>query len=296
MNSPNIRRLNEKERAKLENFLRPRIETSMFLLSNMRNAGLVYNGQKFGGHYVASFEDDAITGVVAHFWNRMLNLQAPENLDLLWKYAVHASNWGIKGLIGPANQVSDVLNALEVTEANNQLDETEFLYALPLRDLHIPEILTSKILEGRQIAPRDVDLLTRWRVAYSIETMGVVDSPELWEQSRSSIESAVKIGRTWVIEKDGKVVATSAFNAEIQEAVQVGGVYTPPELRSLGYGRAAVAASLLDAREKGVQKGILFTGKTNFPAQKAYESLGFEIIGDYRLKLFKNEIKPNSVL
>ena len=73
--------------------------------------------------------------------------------------------------------------------------------------------------------------------------------------------------------------------------MQIGGVWTPPSLRSRGYGRAAVAASLLDARAEGVRVAILFTGKGNVPACRAYEALGFQVIGDYRLVLLKEPVE-----
>jgi predicted GNAT family acetyltransferase len=65
--------------------------------------------------------------------------------------------------------------------------------------------------------------------------------------------------------------------------VQVGGVWTPPARRGRGYARAAVAGSLLDARARGVTRGVLFTAQENRPAQRAYEALGFQVVGDYGL-------------
>ena len=76
----------------------------------------------------------------------------------------------------------------------------------------------------------------------------------------------------------------------IKEAVQVGGVWTPPELRRRGYGRCVVAASLLDARSEGVEKAILFTPERNIASQKAYTALNFQHIGDYRLVLLKSPL------
>jgi predicted GNAT family acetyltransferase len=49
-----------------------------------------------------------------------------------------------------------------------------------------------------------------------------------------------------------------------------------------------VAAALLSARKQGTQKGILFTGKRNFAARKAYAALGFRRIGDYRILLLRS--------
>ena len=118
-----------------------------------------------------------------------------------------------------------------------------------------------------------------------------MDEPEtssLEQSSRQAIKGQIAEGRTWVIERKDEPMATSSFNASVQNAtgvgiVQVGGVWTPPALRSQGYGRAAVATSLVDARASGIQKAVLFTGEGNIAAQKAYSALGFKHIGAYRL-------------
>ena len=135
---------------------------------------------------------------------------------------------------------------------------------------------------------RDVDLLARWMVAYEAESLGERVTPALRASVRASVESSVDRGQTWVLEREGELVSTSAFNTAIREAVQIGGVYTPPELRRRGYARACVAQSLLDARAEGAAASILFTGEDNLPAQRAYEALGYRQIGDYRLLLLRS--------
>ena len=67
-------------------------------------------------------------------------------------------------------------------------------------------------------------------------------------------------------------------------------MWTPPELRRRGYGRAAVAASLLDARAEGATEAILFTAEDNIAAQKAYVALGFRQVGSYRMLLLRSPI------
>jgi predicted GNAT family acetyltransferase len=95
----------------------------------------------------------------------------------------------------------------------------------------------------------------------------------------------------WVLEHNHKPVACTAFNSTTKEAVQIGGVWTPLELRGRGYARCAVAASLLDARAEGARQAILFTGINNVAAQKAYLALGFEHVGDYRILLLRPPLK-----
>lgn len=290
MDVPVIRILQPGDEAALEAFLLPRVESSMFLIANRRSAGLVDRGRPYEGTYVAAFEGGTIVGVVAHYWNQNLVLQAPAHLDALWLAAVAASKRPVKGLIGPDEQVSAVKEVLDVDDSHLQLDETEKLYSLELDGLIEPDILSSGRVGGRRIEPRDLELVTDWRVAYSIEALGEQDSPQLRESCRASVERSLEEGRTWVLQDRGELVACTSFNAVIEEAVQVGGVWTPPELRGRGYGRAVVAVSLLDARSGTAEKAILFTGESNIAAQRAYTALGFRHIGDYRILLLRSSL------
>jgi predicted GNAT family acetyltransferase len=282
-----IRILQPGDEATLEAFLLPRVASSMFLIGNMRASGLMDTGKTYSGTYAAAFDDRGIISVAAHYWNGILVLQAPVHLEAVWRAAVEASRRSVAGLIGPDAQVSAVKNALGIGASTIQLDELERLYSVQLADLLVPAILSSGQVRGRRIKPEDVSLLTQWRVAYAIETQGEKDRPELWQRSQASMERSVQERHGWVLERDGEAVAFSAFNAAIKEAVQVGGVYTPPQLRRHGYGRAVVAASLLDARSERVQQAILFTGVGNVAAQKAYAALGFRHIGEYRMVLLE---------
>lgn len=285
-----IRKLQPGDEPALETFLQERLSASMFLLGNLRAAGLVDNGQRYAGAYVAAFEGEAITGVAGHFWNERLVLQAPAHLDTLWQAAVLASGRRILGLAGPANQVARVLDALRPEPANLQVDEVEMLYTLSLDQLSVPAALTSGALRGRPLDWHDLDQVVEWWVAYGIETLGEQDTAAARQQRRLGAESAIGEARTWVLEEGGRLVAMSSFNARIGEAVQIGGVYTPPALRGQGYARAAVAASLLSARSQGAHLATLFTGVHNLAAQRAYEALGFQVVGDYRLVAFRTPL------
>jgi GNAT superfamily N-acetyltransferase len=282
-----IRVLQRGDRAALEAFLLPRIETSMFLLGNMRAAGLVDHGEHLQGTYVAAFEGDQIVGVVAHYWNDNLIVQAPVQIESLCRAAIGASGRGVGGVLGPVAQVQTAKEALGLREDAVGLDQTEKLYSLSLVDLVVPEGLRTERLAGRRIQPRDIEQVTAWLVAFSLEALHEEDNPELRARVRAGVERKQEQGLTWVLEDEGQPVSTSGFNTTTAETVQIGGVYTPPELRSRGYGRAVVAASLLDARAEGAEHSILFTGVKNIPAQRSYEALGYRHIGDYRLLLLR---------
>ncbi len=73
--------------------------------------------------------------------------------------------------------------------------------------------------------------------------------------------------------------------AALPDMVQIGGVWTPPPLRGLGYGRCVVAGALLAARRAGVTRAVLFTDDDNHGARRAYAAIGFDLVGDYGLVL-----------
>lgn len=285
-----IRQLVPGDEDTLEDFLLPRLETSMFLISNMRESGLEYNGERYTGDYVAAFEDDDIVAVMAHFWNGIVITQAPVHLDALWRETLKVSERPLKGIIGPYEQVQAFKSGLPLESVALQLDRREILYSLALDKLVVPEALQTGQVKGRPAELRDVDILACWRVGYEIEALGEEETEALWDNERAMAERAVEEGNTWILEADGQPVATSAFNSRIWEAVQIGGVWTPPEFRRRGYARCVVAQSLLDARAEGAQLAILFTDEDNVAAQKAYTSLGFRHVGDYYLFMLREPL------
>jgi ribosomal protein S18 acetylase RimI-like enzyme len=290
VHSTEIKVLGPGDEGALEAFLLPRVDTSMFLVGNMRAAGLLDRGHRYEGTYVAAFRSGEIHGVVAHYWNQNLVVQAPDLVGVLWPAAVKSSGRPVKGVLGPDDQVEIVKGALGIAESQAQMNETEILYSLPLQELIVPALLDSGRCRGRRAKHSDLELLTEWRVAFSLEGLGEHDSPALRDQCRTSIERATQDGHLWVLEFDGRPVATTALNAALQEAVQIGGVWTPPELRSRNFGRSVVAVSLLELRVEGVEKAILFTGSNNVPAQRAYLALGFRSIGHYRILLLRSAL------
>ena len=82
----------------------------------------------------------------------------------------------------------------------------------------------------------------------------------------------------WVLLPNGTPVSLTAFNARLEDMVQVGPVWTPPEHRNKSFARLLLAYILCQEKSKGTKKAILFT---DHPAAiKAYLSIGFKKIGD----------------
>lgn len=280
-----VRTLTAADQPALERFLTGRLADSMFLLGNSRLVGLVDQGRRYEGTYVGAWERGELVAVIAHYWNGNLIVQAPQRLPELLAALPPLLPRPIAGVLGPAAQVAPIVNWLNPPPAKVQLNSHEYLYELPLADLVVPAALALGRVKARRAQPADTVQLTEWRAAFSVESLSQAATPELFRASRRGVEASLGQGTLWVLEADDQLVAMTDFNATIREAVQVGGVWTPPEFRQRGYARAAVAASLQDARAAGVQLGILFTDQNNIPAQRAYEAIGFRRIGDFRILL-----------
>jgi len=265
-----------------EAFLGPRADSSMFLRANARQAGLVYQGRRLQGTYVAAFEGEAIVGVAAHAWNGVVLVQSPiEHLAAVVRAAVERSGRPVTGLSGPFAQMVAARAALGFEHAPASFDSRDDLFALALSDLRVPGPLADGSWLCRPPRSGEIALLSKWRAAYSVELLGATPGPELDERARAEMETA----DGWLLTVDERPCAYSGFNARLPDVVQIGGVYVPPELRRRGYARAAVAGSLLAARAAGVTRALLFTGAGNLAARTAYLALGFRVVGDYGLVL-----------
>jgi GNAT superfamily N-acetyltransferase len=280
-----IRILDDSDQPKLEAFLIGHRDSSMFLRSNALRVGLVYRNAPFSALYTGAIDGERVIGVVAHAWTGMVLLQCPGNLDELARRCIQSSGRKVTGFAGPTDQVRRAQIALNLADAPAKMAEEEWLYALDLADLKIPELLTDGNIHCRPPLPEERDLLCEWRRAYDIETLGSTDSEETRNRAAAALDRQIAEGNTWIAIQKGVPVSLSAFNATLPDIVQLGGIYTPPEHRGHGYAKAAVTASLIAARQRGASRAVLFT--SNPSAARSYEAVGFRRMGDYGLVLLK---------
>jgi GNAT superfamily N-acetyltransferase len=280
-----IRQLVPGDEEVLESFLVAHRDSSMFLRSNVRRAGVAYRGQQFEATYTAAFRQNEIVGVIAHSWLGMLLIQAPEHLAELTRACVEHSQRAVTALSGPRDQTREALAVLGLDLAQARFHGEEQLYALSLDELVVPSALASGAIAARPPHPSERDLLCAWRLAYDIELLGAEDTPEARQRSAEFLDAQIADENVWIAVDQGVPVSLSAFNATLPDVVQLGGIYTPPQLRGRGFAKVAVAASLLVGRQRGATRGVLFTGNPN--AVRTYEAIGFRRVGDYALILFQ---------
>lgn len=281
-----LRVLDDSDRAALEAFLCRYRDSSMFLRSNARQAGLVFAGSRLQATYVAGLRHGQIVGVAALCWNGMLLLQAPELLEPLVEKLLSASATPVRGLSGPAAQVRGARSHLGLDRAPVHLEEDEELYGLDLVGWTPPAGLArDPLVTCRAPLPSERAVLRAWRFEYEVESLlRDPNDAAARAQSDSWLDGQIDDDVAWVAVAAGSPVSFSGFNATLPDIVQLGAVYTPPEFRGRGYARAAVAHSVLVAQQRGATRAVLFT--RNPSAVKSYAAVGFRHAGDYGLVLF----------
>lgn len=268
-----IRALTPEDAAALEALLSAHADTSLIPRSNLRAVGLAWSGRPFEAQYVGRWEGGALRGVVGHAWNGMLLLQAPAAAGALAIAALEASGRRPAGLLGPWAQVEAAREALGLSPERFRLREEEVLMAIACAQARGPG-------EGvRAARPGDLEVLAPWRIAFEREAL-FNPAPDALGL-RAGLERSIEAGALFVLEEAGAVHAMGAFTARLlPEAVQLGGIYTPPELRGRGCARRLVAGML---GLSGAARAVLFT--KDAAARRAYLAVGFEVCGTFGLAL-----------
>lgn len=79
--------------------------------------------------------------------------------------------------------------------------------------------------------------------------------------------------KLFVLEVDGKPVSMAGFTREMQTAIGVAYVYTPPYYRGKGYASSCVAQISQIALDKGFTKCALYTDLLNPTSNSIYQKI-----------------------
>lgn len=272
----------------LEYFLNHYPETSMFMRSNLRAAGLTYSGKNFEGEYIG-YKTDTLEGVIVHYWNGNVMMQAPDKnvLQALCEQFIKQCTRPVAGVLGDDHQAQFVIHTLDLNNEYFAVNYSEKLYQLKISNMSIPVIpADATLLEARKC---DESVLYSWFEGYYIEALGADPKNKNFPEQIHQAVTETKEGQNrWILTVNREPVSLCGFNSELPDMVQLGPVWTPPEFRNKGYARQIVALCLQQAMALGVNTALLFTN--NPPACRAYEAIGFKHIGAYRLAICKSPI------
>lgn len=267
----------------LVSFLERHIETSMFLLGNLEAHGLNNTDHRHGTAYFLRETGDGITGVFGATNGGYLTCQLPGiGKTEAQTYAHLLKGYTLRGMTGDDAQVRTILEALPVPKDAWHINLTQPLYALDL----VPSSETTAQI--RRAKPEDRAMLEIWFDHYLRDT-GLTAEAGIVDEVAVRAGVAVQSRSIRILEDDtGTPVAMSELNARAGHAVQIGGVFVPRDKRGKGFAGRVVNARLAELRGEGITRAILFAASEN--AARAYEKIGFERIGDYRIALLKTPL------
>jgi RimJ/RimL family protein N-acetyltransferase len=270
-------RATEADRAGIEAFLAPIAEYAMFPLANLRQHGMA------GGHPNAvSFwicrNAGQISDVLCQTDRGMVMPVLPSQ-----DYAAAARALNGRpaiGFVGPRTWVRGLQAASGQAQATSTLDHDEPHFLLEMADLDIPD-------SASQIVPLSkapVEVIKNWMLDYQLRTLNTPPGEAATRVSDSYGQYTAENSHVVLMQGDTPLAMTG-FNARLPDIVQIGGVYTPPDLRGKGHARRALALHLAQAKAAGVRRATLFSASVS--ATAAYRAIGFRPIGDWTLLLLQ---------
>lgn len=270
----------ERDLQQVEALLRRHVQSSMFLLGNLLDHGLGSTAR----HGLTLWVREAGDGVFAVANSGMVLMQAPAATSADWHAAAQLIGARpIAGASGDAVQLRAFLDAAGLSGRPTRMDEDEPGFRLDLDGLVMPAKVGGVRYDLQPLAAAPRGQMVDWRSAYLFEVLGAPKG-EAEETAQKDIDRYLSRDSHRVLFADGAPVAMTGFNAEVSGVVQVGGVYTPPDLRGRGFARRAVALHLAEARAQGCEQAVLFAASE--AAARAYQAIGFQPAGAYALLLF----------
>lgn len=270
-----MRRACPADRALIEATLRQRAVTSMFPLSNLSQHGMDGDHDRSMSFWIAD-RADAPPDIIGKTREGMI---MPSCIGTPWAEAAAAlSGCETMGVIGAKAQARPLIQALGLGGVATDMDDDDPQYTLDLVDLVVPPG------DDQLVSPKSVnpDLLVQWRYDFLLEALGLPPQKARDQAGEDIGRYTAKDSHRVLIGPEGPRALTG-FNAEVDGIVQIGGVYTPPDLRGRGYARRAVALHLAEARVRGARHATLFA--SGEPAVRAYRAIGFKWVGEWTLFL-----------
>jgi predicted GNAT family acetyltransferase len=120
----------------------------------------------------------------------------------------------------------------------------------------------------------EIDLVKKWFHGFHVDI-----GAEMRGKPENDITPALEVGNVFFWE-DGQPVSMAAKTHATDKGMTVGGVYTPPELRSKGYATSCVAELSRNILRSGKEFCMLYTDLANPTSNSIYKKMGYKEVAD----------------
>jgi ribosomal protein S18 acetylase RimI-like enzyme len=284
-----VRPLTPQDAELLDGFLRPKTCEAYYLRSNAKAGGLDYEGKFYQAEYIGAFDANKLIGVMAYTWlNSVLVYAENDNCLPALSKALVPYIQKRKGILdaftGLLHQVDTITGALKIPPSAFRNQDRDGLFRLHRSNMHWPELAQGTSI--RRAETKDLEQIITWRIAFDCEALDAKPSAALEKKIRADMARRMSNRELFVLEKENQgIVALSAMGGFVPEAVMVGSVWTPPDWRNRGYGRAVTAKAIevIASERPELEWAVLFA--TSPTAIRTYKSIGFERFAEWRLAL-----------
>jgi len=279
--------LREGDEDMLDAFLASRPDTHIFLRFNLRQGGLVDDGRAYQGTWVGAVEDDPDTdtqrvlAAAAIFAGGRVLLQLPERATEVLDVLAAAAPRDFSEVAGPTAQVEKTLSHLWLRDRPILQRHDCVVMTASAETLRAPDVLGVAGVDFRPPMGEELPLLGDWHAAFREEVFGIARGEESDLEARNWVRRAHDLRQGMVVTVGDKPVAYAAATAKLDDCVNIGAVYVPPDMRGRDYAKAVVAGIVRDAGRDGVSKACLLAEKEQPASIAAYSAVGFQPAFDW---------------
>lgn len=255
-------------------------ETSMFLLSNLKECGSRVGELFYSGNFKCLIQGTEVKAVFCLSKNGHLLVQSDRKEDYSSALLAACLEEGIyiNGCVAEWS-LADAFWQYYIKKFPNIKTATyskELLFSLNL------SANPFKAENIRFLTEKEFDLWEPLNAAYFEELHFPTQGST--EERVAAFKARAKKGYWWGYFADGKLISIAAYNACIEDIAQIGGVYTLPAFRKKGIATQLLRAMIADSYHvHRLKKLLLFTDEANTAARKLYTNLGFQETGNFGL-------------
>ena len=268
---PDYLRLDSGHRGPVFELLSAEPETNLIMLHNISAFGMEPGAEPLGGHYFGGFVrgELVVAGAVYGVGSMFLYSREETSVEGLGRYLVYSGAIPryLCGYPGPVSRVLDELESLLEVKAKKFPSQQMVLRTAP-EGCHF---------RARRAAEGDLDFLLDMQSRLEKELYGTSDLD--YRAVRRMLGWQVGEGFAFVAEADEGPVSKAEATVLKGTGGWLGGVYTLPGFRGMGYGLACVGALCAWILEEG-EFATLVVDTNNYKAAGLYHKIGFRGEGD----------------